>query len=70
MPTYMYLLVSDDKLKRRYSIEYDDGYHVPVEMIVVFLGVNALLSLTNLQLRDAKIHLVARWTGKSVLPRV
>ena len=56
----MYLLVSDDKLKRRYSIEYDDGYHVPVEMVVVFLGVNALLPLMNLQLRDAKIHLVAR----------
>ena len=52
-----YLLVSDDKLKSRYSIEDDDGDHVPVEVVVVLLGVDTLLSLSDLQLRDVKVHL-------------
>jgi hypothetical protein len=50
IPTYMYLLISDDKLKSRYSIEDDDSDHVPVEVVVVLLGVGTPLSLTNLQL--------------------
>ena len=55
IPTY--LLVSDDKLESWYSVEDDDRDHVPVEVVVVFLGVYALLSLTYLQLRDVKIYL-------------
>ena len=53
----MYLLVSDDKLKSWYPVEDDDGDHVPVEMVVVLLGVRTLLSLTHLQLRHVKINL-------------
>ena len=53
----MYLLVSDDKLKSWYPVEDDNGDHVPVEVVVVFLGVRTLLSLTNLQLRHVNINL-------------
>jgi hypothetical protein len=44
----MYLLVSDDKLESRYSIEDDDSDHVPVEVIIVLLGIDTPLSLSNL----------------------
>ena len=52
-----HLLVSDDELKGWYSVEYDDSYHVPVEVIVVLLSVHTLLILSYLQLGDVKIHL-------------